>query len=109
LTRLATVPTGAERSGDLSSSGKTILDPFTRQPFPGARIPASRISPVGVQVLKLFPLPSGGAGNYLAQPVLTESFSQFHGRLDHRLSQASQLTLRYSFGTQDLFEPYTTG
>src|SRR5438270_311256 len=45
LTRLAVVPTAAERAGDLSASGKTILDPFTRQPFPVGRIPASRISP----------------------------------------------------------------
>ena len=88
LTRLAVVPSPAERAGDLSGSGKTILDPFTRQPFPGARIPASRISPLAAQVLKLFPAPGGSSGNYLAQPVLAESFSQFHGRLDHRLPQA---------------------
>jgi outer membrane receptor protein involved in Fe transport len=107
LTRVAIVPTSAERAGDLSASGKPILDPFTRQPFPGGRIPDSRISPLGRKALELFPLPTGAGGAYLAQPVLKESFSQFHGRLDHRLSQAGQLTLRYGYGTQDLFEPYT--
>src|SRR5262249_4717892 len=57
--------------------------------------------------LALFPRPGGEGGEYLAQPVRKESFSQFHGRLDHRPSQADQLTLRYSFGAQDLTEPYT--
>jgi hypothetical protein len=109
LTRLTNVPTIAQRAGDLSDIGKPILDPLTRQPFPGGVIPASRFSPVGLQVLKLFPAAGDAAGDYLAQPVQTESISQFHGRLDHRISQAGQLTMRYSFGTQDLFEPYVQG
>jgi Outer membrane receptor proteins, mostly Fe transport len=103
LTRVTIVPTVAQRAGDLSGIGKTIFDPFTRQPFPGALIPASRIAPLALQVLKLFP--AGG----LAQPVQKESISQFHGRLDQRISQAGLLTLRYSFGAQDLFEPYVQG
>jgi outer membrane receptor protein involved in Fe transport len=103
LTRVTIVPTPAQRAGDLSDIGKPIIDPFARQPFPGGVIPSSRISPVALQVLKLFPVDS------LAQPVQTESISQFHGRLDHRISQAGELTLRYSFGTQDLFEPYVQG
>ena len=39
-TRLARVPTLAERAGDFSASGVTIRDPFTGQPFPGNVIPA---------------------------------------------------------------------
>ncbi len=109
LTQVTIVPTAAQRAGDLSNIGKPILDPFTQQPFPGGLIPASRISPVALQVLKLFPAAGDAAGDYLAQPVQTESISQFHGRLDHRISEAGQLTLRYSFGTQDLFEPYVQG
>jgi hypothetical protein len=109
LTRLTNVPTASQRAGEFFNIGKPILDPFTQQPFPGGVIPASRISPVALQVLKLFPAAVDAAGDYLAQPVQTESVSQFHGRLDHRISQAGQLTLRYSFGTQDLFEPYVQG
>jgi hypothetical protein len=103
LTRITIVPTAAQRAGDLSSFGKTIFDPFTRQPFPGALIPASRIAPLAFQVLRLFP------ATELAQPMQKESISQFHGRLDQRISQAGLLTLRYSFGNQDLFEPYVQG
>ena len=49
----------------------TIKDPFTGAPFPGNRIPASRIAPLAQRILDLFPLPTrpGRAGNYLAQPV----------------------------------------
>lgn len=109
LTSLALVPTAAERAGNLSAIGTPILDPFTRQPFPGNVIPASRISPVALQALKLFPATSDPAGNFLAQPVQTETFSQYNGRLDHSLSAAAQLTLRYSFGGQRLFDPYVNG
>ena len=79
------------KEGDQVKEGQTILDPFTRQPFPGARIPSTRISPIGAQVLKLFPMSIDGASRYLAQPVQTESFSQFHGRLDHRLQVAGDV------------------
>jgi Carboxypeptidase regulatory-like domain/TonB dependent receptor len=107
LTRLATVPTLAERSGDLSALG-TAVDPFAQQPFPNNRIPDSRMSPVALQILKLFPLPNrpGDAGNYLAQPVGTDSVTQFNGKLDHKLTDIDQLTLRYSWGRNELFEPY---
>ncbi|MBK9168629.1 MAG: TonB-dependent receptor [Bryobacterales bacterium] len=107
LTRLGVVPSLAEREGDFAASGATVFDPFTRQPFPGNRIPANRISPVGRQVLGLFPLPNReGAVNHVAQPTLREGLSQVHARADHRLSSAGQLTLRYSFGEQDLSEPF---
>ena len=66
LTRQARVPTEAERAGDFSRTinrqggAFAIYDPLTsvisgnvvtRQPFAGARIPASRISPIGAAVL----------------------------------------------------------
>lgn len=108
LSRLATVPGLEERSGGLLALGKTALDPFTRQPFPGNTIPSARISPVATRVLELFPLPNraGISGNYLAQPVLKETESQFNGRWDRRLSPADQLTLRYNYGRQHLLEPF---
>src|SRR5690242_9047323 len=47
-TRLAHVPTAAERAGDFSAAGVTVRDPFTGQPFAGNVIPASRFSAAGV-------------------------------------------------------------
>ena len=99
LTRLATVPSLDQRGGLALGAA----DPFTRQPFPGGRIPASRISPVALKVMNLFPAPNlaGAAGNYLAQPVLSDSSKQWSLRLDRKA-----LVLRYSYGAQDLAEPY---
>ena len=54
-TRLANVPTAAERAGDFSASGVTVFDPFTGQPFDGNRIPASRIDATGAAIAALLP------------------------------------------------------
>ncbi len=109
LTHLASVPTPEEKSGDLSALGQPAIDPFTGQPFAGNVIPASRISPVALKVLALYPLPNlpGFAGNYLAQPVQTENTAQFTGRMDHHFSTNDLVTVRCSFGDQKVFEPYT--
>jgi hypothetical protein len=107
-TRIGSVPVDAIRQGDLSSLSATIVDPFTRQPFPGNRIPAARIHPLATKVFDLFPranLP-GASGNYLAQPVAVGDQNQFNGRLDHYATAKDVLTLRYSFGVNDLAEPF---
>ena len=109
LTHLASVPTPAERAGNLSGLGLPVIDPFTQQPFPGGQIPAARISPVALKVLDLYPLPNlpGLAGNYLAQPVQPENTWQVTGRVDQHFSANDLVTVRYSFGDQNVFEPYT--
>lgn len=55
---LATVPTAAERKGNFTGSGVSVVDPLTGEVFPGDVIPASRISPLASKVLALFPMPS---------------------------------------------------
>lgn len=107
LTQLGTVPTLAVRNGDLSSVGGAS-DPFTGQPFPNGVIPASRISPYAADVLALFPQPNlaGSSGNYLSNPIGANRQNEGTIRLDRRLSESSQLTLRYTYGRQDLFEPF---
>jgi hypothetical protein len=105
LTRLATVPTEAQRAGLLSAPA---FDPFTRQPFPNNTIPTARIHPIASRVLDLFPLPNrpGVSGNFLAQPVFSENSTQGGARIDHRLSASGQLSLRYQRAGQSLIEPY---
>ena len=107
-TQLGTVPTAAVRTGDLSSLGTVVSDPFTGMPFPGNVIPSSRISPHASQVLALFPLPNlpGQGGNYQSSPVYTGNQNQGSGRIDHRLSSTAELTVRYTYGRRDLFEPF---
>jgi len=53
-----TVPSPAERSGDFSALGTTLLDPTTNSPFPQNRIPASRLNPNATKLLALYPLPN---------------------------------------------------
>src|SRR5205823_5859490 len=57
------MPTQLEKSGDflqtVTSTGVPIpiKDPTTGQAYPGNRMPASQISPIGRAVMNLFPLP----------------------------------------------------
>jgi Carboxypeptidase regulatory-like domain/TonB-dependent Receptor Plug Domain len=59
-----TMPTALERQGDFSQSfnpnGSLIVvtDPTTGAPYPGNKIPASKVSPIGQAMLNLFPLPN---------------------------------------------------
>jgi hypothetical protein len=107
-TQLGTVPTLAVRTGNLSSLGTTVIDPFSGKPFPNNVIPASLISPYASDVLALFPQPNlpGASGNYLGNPIGTTGQNEASARVDRRLTENSQLTLRYSYGSQNLFEPY---
>ena len=107
FSRLATVPTAAQRSGDLSGPAP-VIDPLAGAPFPGNIIPASRISPIARQILNLYPQPTNRdlAGNYLAQPIGQDSLNQFNVRLDHRIASADQITVRYSYGYKKILEPF---
>jgi Carboxypeptidase regulatory-like domain/TonB dependent receptor-like, beta-barrel/TonB-dependent Receptor Plug Domain len=108
LSQLSTVPTAKERQGDLSALQTPLVNPYTGAPFEGNVIPSGMISPVAVDVLKMFPDPNlpGLANNYLASPVQRENDTQGTYRVDQHLSSLSDLAVRYSFGTVDLFEPW---
>ena len=59
-----TMPTALERQGDFSQSFNTngspiiINNPITGAPFPGNKIPSGQLSPTGLAMLNLFPLPN---------------------------------------------------
>ena len=62
----ATVPTALERTGDFSQSAYTIYDPSTGSPFPGNRIPATRLNSTSLALLDYYPNPNlpGAVRNY---------------------------------------------
>src|SRR4029078_5851415 len=62
--RSMTVPDALQRAGNYSQSGKAIIDPNTKNPFPNNTIPQSRFDSIAVGLLKLVPLPNNG-GNSL--------------------------------------------
>lgn len=110
ITRVTNVPTQLERRGDFSQSLLPApIDPFTQHPFPGGRIPEERIHPVGLAIAALYPQPNRNVSfqNFVSSPDLRDRNDHFDARVDHALSPASQLTVRYSFGDRFLFEPFT--
>jgi carboxypeptidase family protein/TonB-dependent receptor-like protein len=112
ITRVASVPTLAERSGDFSQSFfAPPVDPFTQQPFPGGKIPVERQHPVGRNVAALYPVPNRPVPfqNFVSSPTLRDRLDQFDARIDHRLSSRSQLAVRYSFGDRFLYDPFSPG
>ena len=64
----ATVPTTTVRQGDFSASGAVVIDPLTGQPFPDNRIPADRLDPGAVSLLRFLPAPNlpGTSQNFQA-------------------------------------------
>jgi hypothetical protein len=115
-----TVPTAAERAGDFSgfrnSQGRPVViyDPATtqpnpngtgvvRDPFPGNRIPASRINPLAAKLLAMLPLPNlpDLTGNYVVTRDASRMRRQVDTRVDHGFSTNSKLYVRYSLTNRD--------
>ena len=98
FSRLAVTPSAAERSGDLSARVAPVLNPFTRQPFPGNRIPASRIHALTPLVLELYNRP--------VTPQLRDGSHNLVARYDLNFGERDALTVRYGWGSQNLLEPF---
>lgn len=109
-TNTRTVPTEAMRRGDFSellnpSNGffpgaRVITDPLTGQPFPNNVIPQSRLSPNGLALLNVYPLPTPGFRQGTANLSQTSDNPQEQRkdtiRFDFRLDDRNQFTYRYS-------------
>jgi hypothetical protein len=116
VSRQSRVPTDLERQGDFSQTlsrvggAFAIYDPATtvvtgtsaaRQPFPGNRIPANRLDPTGLAVLKAFPTPNQnvpvqiGRFNWGQSGVSDTKNYNTNVRLDHALSDRHRLFGRF--------------
>jgi hypothetical protein len=97
----AFVPTAAERAGDFSSLSLQLVDPVTRQPFPGNQIPQDRISPVAKYFLKSIPLPNRGGRelNFVGTEQI-ETENQFMTKVEYN-RKGHQLSGRYFFTDYD--------
>ncbi|MBM3734814.1 MAG: TonB-dependent receptor [Acidobacteria bacterium] len=111
----ATVPRAPWRSGDFSdllaiNSSYQLYDPatiqaapngrFSRQPFPGNRIPANRINTVGRGILNLYPQPNApgtndGRVNYFLSGKALEDYWTTIGRVDHAFSDKNRMFVRF--------------
>lgn len=117
---MATEPTPAMKVGDFSALTTRIYDPGTlqnvngvlqRSPIAGNRIPISRISAVGQNVVNLYPNPntpgtSLANGLFTSSPTKVDDFNQYTVRIDHRFNDKNTLFGRYSFSKEDRFDTF---
>ena len=108
-TNQATVPTDAMKNGDFSqllganpfySTPQFIRDPLTGLPFPGNIIPANRLSPNGIALMKLYPTPTpgfqSGSQNLIINSENPQDQRKDNIRFDYRLGTNHSFTYRYS-------------
>ena len=86
VTSTTLVPTLKERAGDFSEVPATIVDPFTKIPFPGNVIPANLINPVGAALANLYPVPNNAdpSRNYIGHPRGTSDNNVPAARIDYQ-------------------------
>jgi hypothetical protein len=114
------VPTALERTGDFSQSPYLIYDPNTtrpngsgniRDPFPGNKIPASRINAQTLAAQAAMPIPNSGGENFVnSSEVLQQNSDNYSIRMDYVLSQRTTIFGRYSISDEnDLVPDVVTG
>jgi hypothetical protein len=113
----ARVPTAAERIGDFSGSvrtgpvpwdpttcttdanGNRVFSAATCQPFPGNRIPQNRLSPAGLALMGIYPLPNNPADptgtNWISTPLQPVDTRQDLIRGDIAITDKMNLMVRY--------------
>ena len=112
-----TVPTALERTGDFSKSVDssnnaipTIKDYLNgSNPFPGGVIPGNRLYNLGVNVLKIYPLPNftGGTGfNYQTEQPSSQPQIQDLLRIDYNISSSWRAFGRYIKVANNQVLPY---
>jgi hypothetical protein len=99
-TTLSTLPTAAQRNGLFSS---TIIDPYTKTPFPGNQIPSSLLDPISLNILSLVPLPqtSAATSNYNYASPANEDNHRWDLRVDQIINDRQNLFFRFSDQVSD--------
>ena len=117
-TQSALVPDAAERGGDFSQAVNAlgqpvkIYDPATGLPFPGNRIPASRIGPQARTLLDFYPSPTfGGNPRYNYQVPIVEHTHQdaLQSRLNQTFNSKNQLYGGFAFQSTSTTSPNLFG
>lgn len=119
VSRVATVPSAAERSGDFTALGTTLLDPvnsFTGKPITDINgnpcvasnlISSSCISPVATNLLRYIPQSSSGQVVSLASSPLNENLGE--GRVDWNQSDKHHLFGHYYQDQNNNSDPFGGG
>jgi hypothetical protein len=101
VTTTTLVPTLKERAGDFSGLPATIVDPFTKIPFPGNVIPPNRINRVGAALVDLYPLPNNAdpSRNYIGHPKGVSNNDVFAARIDYQAGSRDGIWGRFTRST----------
>ena len=120
--RTMTVPTELQKTGDFSQTynGRKVLvqmfDPATgrndgttvvRDPFPGNRVPVSRMDPVALKIIPFYPKENrapddlAGANNFRANDVTALTRDNYIIKVDHHLRSYDKLTVRYLYNSDN--------
>ncbi len=124
------VPTALQRAGDFSQtfnaqgklitiynpkSGRLVKGVWTRDPYPGNKIPAGDIDPVGQALANAYPLPNSNQNatvnwqnNYLGASITTYSFNNVIGRVDHTFSDREKVYVRYAWNEAHIHQNANT-
>jgi hypothetical protein len=110
VTKTATVPTPAERSGDFSalqdpSTNNQLINFLTGQPIPGNKIPSQQFNPASLRVLEFYPLGNVSPSLFRATEVMRNAVDQGGIRLDAMLREQDQLAFRYATSSGSNFNP----
>lgn len=99
------VPHPGELTGNFSARRDiNVVDPLTRQPFPGNVIPQNRIDPVARAFASLYPAPNAATNDITRAPGanyvvnVSDALTQDYGtlRVDHNAGNKDRLSGRYS-------------
>src|SRR5215813_7405575 len=114
-----TIPNSAERSGDFHgvvAAGK-LIDPVTKQPFAGEKIPTNRITPDGLAIAKLYGTMAGIAAAYTDTPTANNALfvqpNPFNwreeiARVDYKINEKHNIYGRFLHDNYDLIDPFGT-
>jgi hypothetical protein len=114
----STIPTVAQqamvRTGDFSGLAASVFDPYVlvagpnntqiRAPYPGNRIPASRLDPAAARLIQLLPTPTSTAAtrNFIFNPSVRQRTDQLDVRVDQNLTAGDRFFFKYSYDNTDL-------
>lgn len=121
--RLVSIPTLAQRTGDFSALPVVIYDPattrpnpngtgFVRDPFPGNIIPANRISPISQKFQSFLPNPSNGSlqNNYLGGSLpIGFNNDNVTVKVDVTLPKAQQVSVLFAHGARRQYTAFRGG
>lgn len=102
---------------DFSGTGATIFDPASnadprlRTPFPGNVIPANRIDPAALELIKRMPDPTGPGfvNNFVANGVAIFDRTNIDTKINYNMSDKLSMFGRYSISPTNIIEPPLLG